>query len=248
MDIRKASKPSHKKWFLSDVIRAVNTYGLIKPGEEICVALSGGRDSTTLLFILWYLRTHSHLEFDLCALHVRTDDYDTGCLRDLCAELGVKYLERRLKEMKRVPAKNVCAVCARLKRGAMTEALRGTGVTKVAFGHHASDAAETLLMNIIYNRKLGSFSPKVEVPEGGIVIIRPLVYLDGPLVRRLHAYFGLPCLPYACPHADKGARATVRGVIAHIEEIGEAKDFPRMVVGALENVDMSSLWADMRIV
>lgn len=245
MNVRKEQKSSYGKWFLTDVIRAVNAYGLLEPGEDVCVALSGGRDSTTLLFILWYLKTYSHLDFDLRALHVRTDDYDTAGLRELCAELDVTYLERRLSEVKRVPARNVCSICARLKRGAMVEALRGTGISKVAFGHHADDAAETLLMNIIYNRRLGSFSPKVEVPEGYIVIIRPLIYLDGPLVRKLHTYFRLPLILYDCPYADRGARASVRRVIARIEELREAGGFSRMVVGALENVDMSSLWADM---
>jgi tRNA 2-thiocytidine biosynthesis protein TtcA len=242
MNIRKEEKASYEKWFLSDVIRAITNYALIEPGEEICVALSGGRDSTTLLYILWYLKTSSHLDFNLCALHVQTEDYNTNALTELCADLDVKYLEHRVDVARRISAKNICSICSHLKTGAMHQALKGTGIKKIAFAHHADDVAETLFMNIIYNRKLGSFGPKEASPEGDMVYIRPLVYLDGPLIRRLHAHFRLPSLIYTCPHEDKGARASMRNVIAQIEEQIEMKDLSRVVVSALENTDTSSIW------
>ncbi|HPI93452.1 MAG TPA: ATP-binding protein [Deltaproteobacteria bacterium] len=246
MDIRKEQVSSYGKWFLTDVIRAIENYSLIKNGEGICVALSGGRDSVTLLYILWYLQHYSHLAFGLRALHVKTDDYDTAVLKRLCEDLEVEYLEARLNVDLRSYPKSRCSLCAAFKRGAMAEALNGTGITRVAFGHHADDAAETLLMNIVHNRKLGSFTPRVEVPEGGLVIVRPLIYLDGPLVRRLHNHFRLPVLRYECPYADKGAREVMRMTIARIEEQHDLKGFSRMVVSALENVDDSTLWADLR--
>lgn len=246
MDIRKEQISSYGKWFLTDVIRAVESYSLIKNSEEICVALSGGRDSVTLLYILWYLQHYSHLTFGLRALHVKTDDYDTTALASLCGDLGIEYLQTRLNVDLRSYPRSRCSLCSAFKRGAMVEALSGTGITKVAFGHHADDAAETLLMNIVHNRKLGSFTPRVEVPEGGLVIVRPLIYLDGPLIRRLHNHFRLPVLRHECPYADKGAREVMRRTIARIEEQHDLKGFSRMVVSALENVDQSTLWADLR--
>jgi tRNA 2-thiocytidine biosynthesis protein TtcA len=246
MNIRKEQKASYGKWFLTDVIRAVNTYDLIKPAEEVCVALSGGRDSTTLLYILWYLKNHSHLDFSLSALHVKTDEYDTGVLKELCYNLQVPYRELGMRVGRRVSARNVCSICSHLKRGAMVEALKGTGITKVAFGHNADDVAETLLMNIVYNHKLGSFTPKVEVADGGIVMIRPLIYLEGPLIRRLHTHFRLPFLSYTCPYAEKSARASARKAIARLEELPEMREFTRSVVAALENLDLTTLWAEVR--
>jgi tRNA 2-thiocytidine biosynthesis protein TtcA len=246
MNIRKEQRASYGKWFLADVIRAVNNYALIEPGEEVCVALSGGRDSTTLLYILWYLKTYVKLDFYLCALHVQTDDYSTDALNELCAALDVRYMETRVRAAKRISARNICLICSKLKTGAMVQALQGTGIRKVAFGHHADDVAETLLMNIVYNKKLGSFGPREEYPEGDIVFIRPFVYLDGPLIKRLHTHFRLPSLFYECPYADKGARASVRKTIVRIEELLEMKDFSRMVVSALENTDTTSLWKEVR--
>ena len=246
MNIRKEPKSSHGKWFLTDVIRAVNNYALIEAGEEICVALSGGRDSTTLLYILWYLRHYSHLDFGLSAMHVQTDDYDTSILKEFCSDLGVRYLEQYMRVGRRVTARNVCSICSHLKRGAMVEVLKGTGIRKVAFGHNADDVAETLLMNIVYNRKLGSFTPKVVVEDGDIVMIRPLIYLDGPLIRRLHTHFRLPSMDYICPYADKGARTSARKAIANMEVLPEMKGFSSSVVSALENLDLSNLWEDVR--
>lgn len=79
---------NYGKWFLGDVQRAIETYGLIEGGDKICVALSGGRDSSVLLYILWYLTEYTHLGFDLWALHVRTGDYDSTVLGDFCSKLG----------------------------------------------------------------------------------------------------------------------------------------------------------------
>jgi tRNA(Ile)-lysidine synthase TilS/MesJ len=246
MDIQKEQNASFGKWFLSDVIRAIETYSLIEKGEEICVALSGGRDSTVLTYILWYLRRYSHLDFGLRALHVKTDEYDTSVLERFCAELGIEYGEARLRVDLRSYPRYPCSLCAAFKRGAMVESLAGTGVQKVAFGHNADDVAETLLMNIVHNRRLGSFTPRVEIPEGGMVIVRPMIYLDGPLVRRLHTHLGLPVLHHVCPYGEQGARNAVRATIARMEEQLDMKEFSRCVVGALENVDPSLAWKQVR--
>jgi tRNA(Ile)-lysidine synthase TilS/MesJ len=246
MDIRKEQNASFGKWFLSDVIRAIDTYSLIDKGEEICVALSGGRDSTVLTYILWYLGRYSHLDFGLRALHVKTDEYDTSVLERFCAELDIEYGEARLRADLRSYPRPPCPMCAAFKRGAMVEYLAGTGVRKVAFGHNADDVAETLLMNIVHNRRLGTFTPRVEVPEGGMVIVRPMIYLDGPLVRRLHTHLRLPVLHSVGPYAEDGARQAMRAVIARIEEQLDMKEFSRCVVGALENVDPSQAWKRVR--
>ncbi|HWR69276.1 MAG TPA: ATP-binding protein [Desulfomonilia bacterium] len=246
MDIRKERNASFGKWFLTDVIRAIENYSLIDQGDEICVALSGGRDSVTLLYVLWYLQRYSHLNFGLRTLHVKIGDYDTAILGSLCADLGLEYLEAPLRmDLRSLPG-SPCSLCAASRRGAMAEALEGTGITKVAFGHHAGDVAETLLMNIVYSRKLGSFTPRVEIPGGALVVIRPMIYLDGPLIRRLHNHLRLPVLRFTCPHAGKGAREVMRTAIARIEENAEMKGFSRLVVGALENVDFSTLWTRVR--
>ncbi len=247
MDIPREHNPQYSAWFVTDVIHAMENYGLMDAGGKVGVALSGGRDSVTLLYILWYIRRYSHMGFDLCAIHVRIDDYDTSVLRSLCDCLDVPYIETDLEVNLKSFPRSPCSLCAAFKRGAMARALEGTGTGTVAFGHHADDAAETLLMNIVYNRRLSTLAPKVVVPEGTFTIIRPLVYLTGSLVRRLHRHFRLPVLEYSCPHGEKGSRALMRLAIARIEELADLRDFSRNVVAALENVDYPSLWPSLRV-
>ncbi|HOM28331.1 MAG TPA: ATP-binding protein [Deltaproteobacteria bacterium] len=247
MDIPMGHNPLFGKWFLTDVIHALERYGLIVEGDKVCVALSGGKDSVTLTYVLWYLKNYSHLQFDVCAVHVKIDEYDTAPLREYCEKLSVEYIETPLKVDLRAYPRSPCHVCSSFKRGAIGEALEGRGVRKVAFGHHADDAAETFLMNIAYNRRLASLTPKVMVPEGSFEIIRPMVYLPGPTVKRLHNHLRLPVLDYLCPHGEKSAREVMRTAIARIEETAELREFSRMVVDALENVDYSSLWPSLRV-
>lgn len=117
---------NHAKWFVTPALRAIHTYGLIQEGDQVCVGLSGGKDSVTLLYILSYLRRYSHLKYDLSAIHVRTSaDYDTTLLRDYCDTLETPYIETALDVPGEVATEKVCSICARLKRGAAARALEG---------------------------------------------------------------------------------------------------------------------------
>ena len=234
------------KWFANDVIRAVKRYGLIEQGEQIGVAISGGKDSTALLFILEYLRRFSPLRFSLEAVHVKTADYNTGILADLCERMEVPYLETSLKRLPGERIKSHCYVCARLKRGALHDLLSARGITKVALGHHANDVAETFLMNMVEYKKLGSFCPRVEIGNSGLTIIRPLVYLDEETIVRIHRHAGLPLLSYPCPYADKNLRSRYKERLKNMERLLGLKDLARKTVASLENVDASNSWQAVR--
>ncbi len=109
MDLR--YHKNHAKWFVTPVIRAIRKYALIEEGDRVCVGLSGGKDSITLLYILRYLQRYSHLTYELSAIHIRTSpDYDTTLLRDYCDALGSPTLKRlsncqaMLLQRRRVPS------------------------------------------------------------------------------------------------------------------------------------------------
>jgi tRNA(Ile)-lysidine synthase TilS/MesJ len=233
-------EPNYAKWFASDVLRAIRRYGLIAPGERVAVALSGGRDSVALVWIMEYLRRYSSLGCELAAVHVKTAEYDTACLRDFCAALDLPYLETMIEGLPNEPGPRVCSVCARLKRGAMASLLKPQGFTKLAFGHHADDVAETFAMNLIENRRLGSFCPSVTVPDSPISLIRPLVYVPGATLASLHARQNLPLLDYSCPHADFNRRARYRQELARLAT--SVPDLSRRLVAALENPDERNQW------
>lgn len=233
------------KWFVKDVLLAIRKYQMIRDGETVRVALSGGKDSTTLLYILSYLRRFSHLQFELEALHVRTTEYDTSVLSDYCQRVEVPYRESDLRDGPDATAKNPCYICSRLKRGALSEMLADAPDCRVAYGHHADDAAETLFMNMIQNRKLGSFSPCVSVPGGRMTIIRPMIYLAESTIRRLHGFIGLPLLEYQCPHEETGSRKKFKAHVAGLNTYFGVSDFSRRVVDSIENIDRTNIWPDL---
>jgi len=228
---------NHGKWFANDVLRAIRRYGLIGEGERVCVGLSGGKDSATLLFALWYLRQYSRLDCHLSAIHIRmAPDYDSSPLRGYCGILGVPYFESALDLKEHAVTGSVCAACARLKRGAAARVLVEQGIGTIAYGHHATDVAETLLMNIIQHKRLGSFAPKVAVPGTPLTIIRPMVYLTEETVAAVHRRLGLPLLPVTCPHAEVNIRARYKEALRHLAEQLRAPRLASRVMQALENV------------
>ena len=245
MNITKDYDKNYSKWFLTDVLRAITAYDLIRDGEKGCVALSGGKDSTALLYILWYLNAYSHITFDLSALHVKTDEYDTSVLGDLCRELGITYHETSLKHKQRALGKSICYVCSRLKRGAISDILKDQGIKKIAYGHHADDVTETFFMNIVQNRKLGSFSPRVEYDNNDMIIIRPMIYLDEQRIASIHQHAGLPVLAYTCPHEEENIRKGFKKAVGRLDALFCVEGFSKRLVHALENIDRIHIWGNL---
>jgi tRNA 2-thiocytidine biosynthesis protein TtcA len=237
MAIDLAYNRSYGKWFATPVLRVVRRYAMIGPGERIAVALSGGKDSAALLFILAYLQRHSHLRFELSAIHVRVGDYGTAVLAGYCSALGVPYLEQAIRPTRERLPEKACSVCARVKRGAMARRLAAEGIRTVAFGHHATDAAETLLMNLALHRTLSAFPPKVVFGDTPLTIIRPMVYLEERAVARLHRHAGLPVLGWKCPYAANNIRERFRTALADLERGVGAGSLALAAVAALEKGD-----------
>lgn len=211
----------------------------------MCVALSGGKDSMTLLFVLQYLRRFCSLPCELSALHIKTGEYETDVLREFCAELNIEYLEEQLRFDRPAPEKNVCALCARLRRGAISQVVKQQGIQKVAYGHHADDVAETFFMNLVQNQKLGSFSPKVEYADNPMVIIRPLIYLEESTIQRIHQHVGLPLLDFRCSYARSNIRQNYKQHLTQLNALFQTRGLSKKVVAALENLDTTNIWSDL---
>lgn len=237
---------NHNKWFVKPLLRAIRTYGMIEAGGKVCVALSGGKDSTALLWMLAYLNRYSFLHFELSGLHVRMGEYGTAALADLCNELKVRYLETRLRPERDEMDQNACYVCARIKRGAISSVLHQHGIRCVAYGHHATDVAETFLMNMVHNGKLGSFSPRVGFADNPMEIIRPMIYLDEGTIAAIHTYNRLPLLDFHCRYAARNVRADFKKRLSQLDDLFAVDSFALRLVAALENVDTGNLWSDVR--
>jgi tRNA 2-thiocytidine biosynthesis protein TtcA len=248
-----ADSRSFRRLLVTPVLRAIKRYGMIDKSETIAVALSGGKDSTLLFHVLDEIRRYSSLSFEMVGIHVKVfEENDTKSLGEFCAETGVRYIEITLGtsalenfrkcEEARAAGRAVCSICARLKKGAMAARLEKEGIRRVALGHHATDVAETLLMNMIENRKLGSMSPVVSVEGRRIEFIRPMIYIDGRIVEKLHRKLALPEFDMPCPFEKLNRREKYRSLLPQIESSLGIRGLPSLAVASLENVDLSNLW------
>jgi len=242
MDLPIKPTKAHGKWFASKTLRAIERYGLIGDQDKVAVALSGGKDSVSLLAILDYLRRYSHLHFELMAVHARIGSYDTSSLAEMCESMEIHYREVPIDTEGRGNRKETCSICARIKRGAIKKQALAEGFNKIAFGHHADDVAHTVLMNLMRRGEFLCFSPFLVLP-GGIAIVRPLVYLREETLVRIQRRFQLPLLGLPCPFGRGEERRRARAAFEAIQRETGCKDFPLKIVRALER---SGLWKPKR--
>jgi len=216
---------NYNKWFLSAIRNLIDKYKLIPTNEKIALGLSGGKDSTTLLYILAYLKKYSSLSFDLYAIHVKTADYDTAILQNICDMLSVPYIEAKINRI--TSPKNICYHCSKAKRKIIKETLFKHNIRTVAFAHNKDDVLETFLMNLVLHKRIETISPLSFSSD--FRVIRPMLDIEKSLINRLFKYFDLPLLEYDCPHQQSNKRQLFRDWITNHQE-------DEIVIKMLENI------------
>ncbi len=223
--------------------KAIRRFGLIAPGDRILVALSGGKDSWTLLYILESLRRRSPVPFELVPAVVdpgfpgfETDRIEARCRADGFGLHVERTDARRIIEERRDPRKSYCAFCARLRRGALYNLAPRLGCTKIALGHHLDDAVETLLLNQFYVGTLGAMPPKLVADDGRNTVIRPLVYVEERQTASFARRNGFPLVSCRCPVAGDPDTKRER-VKALLRDLGrEDRRIKRSLLRSLHNV------------
>ncbi|MFL5264728.1 MAG: tRNA 2-thiocytidine(32) synthetase TtcA [Anaeromyxobacteraceae bacterium] len=182
--------------------RAVSDYDLIGEGDRILVAVSGGKDSFTLLHLLMRLRERAPVAFDLLAVNLDQGQpgFPAHVIEQHLRRVGVPY--RMLQKdtytiVKRlVPdGKTTCPVCSRLRRGILYNAAVELGCNKIALGHHRDDLIETLLMSALYAGALKSMPPKLRSDDGRNVVIRPMCYAPEDDIAAFAEAMAFPIVP-----------------------------------------------------
>ncbi len=201
-----------RPYLLRQVARACKEFGLLADGDRVAVALSGGKDSTSLLDLLLRYRERAGVSYELVAIHVVGTAAGFPDLRDTLAPwlegLGVDYRFVPLELPPGEPLPLDCFRCSWNRRKALFLAADALGCNKLAFGHHADDAAVTALMNLLFTGRLETLEPKVDFFGGRITVIRPLVYIPA---KDLAAYARAQNFPVAppCPNRSDEHRQRV---------------------------------------
>ena len=168
---------------LGQMRKAIEEFNMIDEGDKIAVALSGGKDSITLLLALKNLQRFYPKKFDLIAITVDPgfEFFDTSILYNLCNEIGIELFiaESHIKEIvfDIRKEKNPCSLCANLRRGILNTTAIDHGCNKIALGHNEDDVLETFLMNVLYTGNISTFAPKSYMDRSKMTLIRPLIYV-----------------------------------------------------------------------
>ena len=228
------------------VRRCVEDYRMIENGDRIAVGVSGGKDSLLLLHALSLYRKFSHKDFTLMAFTISMglEPFDLSGIRRLCEELDIPYVVKQTEIgdiiFNKRKEKNPCALCAKMRRGALNDLCREYGCNKLALGHHRDDAIETLLMSLFYEGRFHTFHPKTYLSRTGITAIRPLCYLPEYHVRHMAQELNLPVVKSPCPANGETKRQEMKELMQALRK--RYPDAPDRFLHALQSDKQYDLW------
>ena len=214
---RKYNKP-----LLAKIRRASREYGLIQPYDKIAVGLSGGKDSTVMLYALSVLQKTLPIPFELQGISLDVGwNNDYQIIGQYCQQLGVPFhLEQtnigRIVYEERQET-NPCSLCANMRRGAINNIAKRLGCNKVALGHHLDDALETFLMSLVFEGRMHTFSTRTYLSRADITVIRPMIYVYEKDIVTVARQLELPVVPNNCPADGITKRHAMKEELARLE-------------------------------
>ena len=204
---------------LSYVRKAIDDYHMIDDGDRIAIGISGGKDSLTLLYALHGLKRFYPKHFDIHAVTVDLgfDNLNLQKIIELCKNLDVEYtivktdiaqivFEQRKEE-------NPCSLCAKMRKGALNQAIKDAGCNKVAYAHHKDDVVETMLMSLIFEGRFHTFNPVTYLDRTGLTVIRPLIYMNEADVIGFVNKYQVPVVKSPCPADGHTKREYVKNLL-----------------------------------
>ena len=223
------------------VRRCVDDYHMIEAGDKIAVGVSGGKDSLVLLVLLAGLREYFNKPFELEAITIEMGlGMDYSGVQGLCDRLQVPYT---IVETQIAPIifdhrkeKNPCSMCAKMRRGALNQAILEKGFNKLALGHHYDDAVETFLMSLIFEGRISCFQPVTNLDRTGIIQIRPMLYIHERTVDNFAVRQNLPVLENRCPVDKATKRAEIKELIYTLSQT--YPDLKERIFGAMQRLPL----------
>lgn len=206
----------------SYVRQALDDYHMIEPDDVVCIGLSGGKDSLTLLYALAGLRGFYPISFSVKAITVDLgyEGFDITSLSDLCASLDVEYhvVHTQIGEIvgQNKSDKSHCSLCSRLRKGALNDAAKELGCNKVAYAHHMDDMIETMMMSLIYEGRFYAFPPVTLLQRTNLSVIRPLMYVPECDVIGFEHMMKFTPVKNPCPYDGHTKREYIKKMIQQL--------------------------------
>lgn len=211
------------EFYISKCIgKAIADYDMLSNGDKIAVAVSGGKDSLTLLRVLNDRKCFVPIKYELLAVHI---DMGYPChhpkiLAEYFKKIGVNYHIEKIDILKGKRRKDIsCFWCSWNRRKSLFEVADRFGCKKVALGHHYDDIIETILLNLFFQGEISAISPKQELFAGKIILIRPLAYVEEDLIKRFVKVADFPHQKCVCPNSITSKRTKIEKIIRDLENI-----------------------------
>lgn len=202
--------------------KAIDDYHMIENGDKIAIGISGGKDSLTLLHALNGLKRFYPNKFDIVAITVDLGfkNIDFERIKTMVDEMNIEYhivstdIAQIIFEDRKET--NPCSLCAKMRKGALNQLAKELGCNKIAYAHHKDDIVETMMMSLIYEGRIHTFSPKTYLDRMDLTVIRPMIYMHEADVIGFVNKQDLPVLKSTCPVDGYTKREYVKELIKSI--------------------------------
>lgn len=247
-DIERSLIKKYRKHVWSKFIKAIKNYELVKDGDKIAVAISGGKDSLIMAKLFQELKRHGQMNFELefIAMDPGYHEDIRKLLIDNCEYLNIPihiFNSDIFKVVDDIAKDYPCYMCARMRRGALYAKAQELGCNKLALGHHFNDVIETTMLNVLYAGNFKTMLPKLKATNfEGLELIRPLYYIEEKHIKRFIQNSGIWPLNCACMVAAKkigNKRFEIKDLIEKLKE--NFNDVDKSIFKAAENVNMDSI-------
>lgn len=200
--------------------KAIHTRGMIGNGDHVMVAVSGGLDSLSLLWLLRERLSRIPIAYSLTAVHVDLGfgADSAGKMESFFVKNGFDYriitTDIGLKAHSAENRESPCFLCSWLRRKTLFKAAEEIGSEKIAFGHHKDDIIETFFLNVFYGASISTMTPVQEFFKGRLQIIRPLFMIDQDLIKRYASAMGWEEIGSGCPTSGFSKREEIKGMLS----------------------------------
>lgn len=185
--------------------KAIDDYHMIEDGDHIAIGISGGKDSLAMLYALSGLKRFYPVPFELTAVTVDLgfENLNLDKIAALCAELNVPYhivktdIGKIIFEDRK--ESSPCSLCAKMRKGALNQAMKELGCNKISYAHHKDDVVETMLLSLIYEGRFHCFAPVTYLDRMDMTVIRPLIYVQEADVIGFVNKYQVPVVKSPCP-------------------------------------------------
>ena len=204
--------------------KAIDNYNMIEDGDKIAVALSGGKDSISMLMGFKNLQRFYPKKFEIIAVTINPgfEGFDVDLLKNLCDNLDVPLIVENGHMQEIVfdirDEKNPCSLCANIRRGMLNSIAIREGCNKIAVGHNEDDVLETFLMNLFYAGSINTFAPISYMDRSKITLIRPLIYAPEKYIRSFIKRNNIQVMPKACPMDGYSTREDMKKFLFEMQQ------------------------------